>query len=409
MVEVIQNAGIIVAASKGLSTESTVVSCLSRFVEGGRNAPCMLLVFAGGLHDPAVILDVIAACYPNTRIVGASAAGIIGPEGAAYSGLEIGMVAFMHDDLTPKLYFVNTLAQGDLEAGRELGRMIHQEHAPEATVLLLYDSVLSVEPRRLHVAGAVVRGLQDVLGIHAPITGAGVLTDLAITDGWMVLDGAVRRHVAAALVFPPEVTTEAVVLHACRPISAFMTITGIDGAEILTLDGRRALDVIEERLDMPLISEAGHPSRIMTLGLKLGEQWNSAGPEDYVNRLILTANRQTGSITLFEPDFFEGALVQLMQNDPEMMLQTARTQVATATSSRSDGATPFLRLYIDCAGRASIMSGSEVEEADVVRGALQDDVPFLGFYSGVEIAPMQGFSRPLDWTGVFMTLLVRAR
>ena len=32
--------------------------------------------------------------------------------------------------------------------------------------------------------------------------------------------------------------------------------------------------------------------------------------------------------------------------------------------------------------------------------------PLLGFYSGVEIAPFEGYSRPLDWTGVLALLRV---
>ncbi|TPG55967.1 hypothetical protein EAH89_13615 [Roseomonas nepalensis] len=409
MTKVTRDHKIFATAAKGSSTALTVAECCLALEICTLDTPALLLVFAGGKHDPQILLETITAKYPSIRIVGASAAGIITGEDSAYSGLEIGMVAFCGDKVAPEVYFANTLALGDLEGGRELGRMVRQDHPSEAAVLLLYDSVRSVEPRQLHFAGTSIQGLQSELGLNASITGGGVLTDLDLTGGWMVLDGAVRRHVAAALVFPPSVTTESVVLHACRPISAFMTITQIDGAEIFTLDGRRALDVIEERLEAPLISEAGHPNHIMTLGLKLGGQWEDAGPEDYINRLILTANRETGSVTLFEPDFFEGALVQLMQNDPEMMLNTPRTQVETATSPRCDSVTPFLRLYIDCAGRASIMSGTEVKEADVVRGALRDDVPFLGFYSGVEIASLQGISRPLDWTGVLMTLLVNAR
>ncbi len=67
---------------------------------------------------------------------------------------------------------------------------------------------------------------------------------------------------------------------------------------------------------------------------------------------------------------------------------------------------PMLRLYIDCAGRASVVTGAQPEEATVVLQELaSDDVPFLGFYSGVEIAPVRGDPRPLDWTGVLTTLL----
>jgi small ligand-binding sensory domain FIST len=69
----------------------------------------------------------------------------------------------------------------------------------------------------------------------------------------------------------------------------------------------------------------------------------------------------------------------------------------------------LLGLYIDCAGRASARSGSSIEEAELVVRGLDQRVPLLGFYSGVEVAPFDGeHSRPLDWTGL-LTVLRRRR
>jgi hypothetical protein len=34
----------------------------------------------------------------------------------------------------------------------------------------------------------------------------------------------------------------------------------------------------------------------------------------------------------------------------------------------------------------------------------REGVPLLGFYSGVEVAPVRGASRGLDWTGVLLLL-----
>ena len=53
------------------------------------------------------------------------------------------------------------------------------------------------------------------------------------------------------------------------------------------------------------------------------------------------------------------------------------------------------------------MSGTDEEEASVVTKTLIDRVPFMGFYSGVEIAPIRQRSQPLDWTGVLTTLKVQ--
>ena len=38
--------------------------------------------------------------------------------------------------------------------------------------------------------------------------------------------------------------------------------------------------------------------------------------------------------------------------------------------------------------------------------AVAGKVPLLGLYTGVEIAPVEGRSRGLDWTGVFCLLSV---
>ena len=72
-----------------------------------------------------------------------------------------------------------------------------------------------------------------------------------------------------------------------------------------------------------------------------------------------------------------------------------------SVNERLAGSKCELALYIDCAGRASIMSGAETEEAELVVSSFAPDCPLMGFYSGVEIAPFAGnYSRPLDWTGV---------
>ncbi|WP_338929160.1 FIST C-terminal domain-containing protein (plasmid) [Roseomonas mucosa] len=184
-----------------------------------------------------------------------------------------------------------------------------------------------------------------------------------------------------------------------------MTITRIEGAQVFELDGLPALEVIEERIGGPLLDGAGRPTRVLTIGEKLDDPWELGDPEDFVNRLILTGDRATGSITLFEPDFVEGSMVQLMQHDGETMVEAARQGALAAQRPLAKGAAKaILRLYIDCAGRISMVSGTATEEAQVVTETITDGVPFLGFYSGVEIAPVRGISRPLDWTGVLATL-----
>jgi hypothetical protein len=226
-----------------------------------------------------------------------------------------------------------------------------------------------------------------------------------MTGAWVFDGEGVSKHVAAALVFPPEVVAETVILHGCRPVSAFMEVTRIDGATVYELDGEPALKVIERMLGLPIGGGRGQSLSLMaTLGQKRGDPFAPYDEKSYVNRLILSADAETGAITLFEPDFERGAQVQIMSRDNGLMLDSVRRGVEAMNRSLT-GRDNLLGLYIDCAGRASARSGSAVEEAELVAQGLDPAVPLLGFYSGVEVAPFDGeHSRPLDWTGVLTVL-----
>ena len=369
--------------------------------------PVLLLVFCGGKHDPAAAVSPQRAAFGPVSIVGGSAAGAIGCGGSGCSGLELGIIAFDASPVVPHIHTTHDLLGGESQAGEALARKVAEQASDGAVVLLFFDSVASTTPRQLHYASAIVDGFHAGLGEKkVNLIGGGLLTDMNLSDGWVFDGEGVCKHAAVALVFPAAVKAETAVLHGCRPVSSFMSITRIDGAEVFELDGEPALDVIERMLGLRLGSTDGTDiSLIATLGEKHGDPFAPYDENTYVNRLILGANRATGSITLFEPDFRRGTTVQIMARDNSLMLQSVRDGTA-ALRARCISSKPLLGLYIDCAGRASARSGALQEEADLVMQSLDLSFPLLGFYSGVEIAPFEGYSRPLDWTGVLALLRV---
>lgn len=376
----------------------------------GNLRPRVLLTFCGGKHDPRAILAALRAAFgAEVPVVGGSAAGAIWRGGQGYSGLELGLAAFVDADETPVIVVTRDLRGGERAAGRELGARVAGIAAEGAVVLFFYDSVADTAPLRLHPASAIVEGVQAGLGgREVRLIGGGLLTDMNISDGWVFDGEGIAEHAAVALVFPPTVAEETAILHGCRPVSTFMEVTRIDGAEVYELDGEPALEVIERMLGVAFIPAAMQDlSLIATLGEKQGDPYAPYDENSYVNRLILRTDRSRGSITLFEPDFRPGARVQIMSRDNALMLESVRDGIGRL-NGRVAGHDALLGLYIDCAGRASARSGAAVEEAELVRRGLDPAVPLLGFYSGVEVAPFAGYSRPLDWTGVMTVLRRRA-
>jgi len=90
----------------------------------------------------------------------------------------------------------------------------------------------------------------------------------------------------------------------------------------------------------------------------------------------------------------------------KMMIESARKNSSELMEEIiANGEKPVFGLYIDCAGRTAKMSDALTEEASEVQNVFnQYDTPLFGFYSGVEVAPLLGKSRGLDWTGVLLVL-----
>ena len=89
-----------------------------------------------------------------------------------------------------------------------------------------------------------------------------------------------------------------------------------------------------------------------------------------------------------------------------MMIESSRNNSENLMKNiNDDGKIPVFALYIDCAGRTAEQSNTITEEAAEIQQVMNRyNTPLLGFYSGVEVAPILGKSRGLDWTGVLMVL-----
>jgi hypothetical protein len=170
------------------------------------------------------------------------------------------------------------------------------------------------------------------------------------------------------------------------------------------LDGRPALDVIEDIIGAGAARDWQQYSLLVTLGANYGKDpYGDFDENQYVSRLIAAANPTDGSVVLFESDFGLGEKVQVMRRSNEHMLSSARA-ISSDLLRKVDNTNPFLALYIDCAGRTSGFCGAGEEEGAIVRDTIGGRMPLLGVYSGVEIAPFLGGSRALDWTGVLIVL-----
>lgn len=354
------------------------------------------LAFCGGRHDPEAALQGIQAELGEVMVVGGSMSGAISNNFLSYSGYECAVAMFSGPFAGPTIIPVAGLDGGELQAGRQLGARLHEVASDGDTVLLFYDSIHSSPPPVLHVGSYLLNGVYETLGDKdLKLIGAGTLGDLTLTRSFIFDGRRSVKHAGVAVVLPSGIQSHTMIMHGCTPISPFLEITKIEGAVVYELDGRPALEVLQETIGR----DESNLSLLITLGEKHGDPYTPYDESRYVNRLILSSNPADGSVTLFEADFDVGTRVQVMSRDNQMMIESVNRLARKLLDSLGTHK-PLFALYIDCAGRTCGFSGAESEEAAGVQAELGLDIPLLGLYSGVEIAPLLGRSRPLDWTGV---------
>lgn len=379
-------------------------------VRAGRiERPTLVLAFAGGSVDAqAFFRGVQAVVGGGVPILGGSAVGVITNEVISYEGHPAGVAVLELDDVGPRIAAVGDLASDELEAGERLGRQLA---GTDGTVLLtFYDSVkapaTASTPPVMNAAPLLLRGLEQGYPRCPAVVGAGVLGDYAFSPTWQFCGTFAAQQHAVAAVFGPSTAYSVQVMHGCTPMDGvYHTITRIDGNRIDEIDGRPAADLIDEIYGSAEWREQ-RPVRRLAIGVHDGGKHATLHEEAFVNRLITGVIADSGAIDLFEPDLHAGTGFLFMLRDGAVMVESARNNAQRAVERMiRAGITPRFGLYIDCAGRAAAFSDTLTEEAAEVQSVLNEHgVALLGMYSGVEVAPMLGRSRGLDWTGVLMML-----
>ena len=190
-------------------------------------------------------------------------------------------------------------------------------------------------------------------------------------------------------------------MHGCMPASSYKTITRAEGPVIYEIDDRPAIDVIDEFFGSEHKVPWNAFPLFVTLGLNKGDKYGDFKEENYANRVCLAIDAEKKALIMFEPDLKAGDEVQLMHRS--VNLDYLHTGIASL-KQKAAGKKPLLYFYINCGGRAKPFAGGELEDVTEVQKIIGNETPFMGFYSGVEVAKLGNHLQALDWTGVLCLL-----
>ncbi len=367
----------------------------------------MALAFCTGQHDPLACLEGIRSVLGSTPVVGGAAIGLITAEHLGYEGYQTGL-ALLPEDLAVSLATAGDVDRDEREAGRRLAACLNSSGVQRTRLgLLFYETIRQGPPPAplMNVSSYLIDCLSSELRSTPDLLlGAGLIGSYSMKPGFQFLGSEIGYQSASATLLDGPFEAFFSIMHGCKPMSDYHTITRVEGPVVYEIDGRPALEVVGDLLGAREWQD-NLPLMLVTLGINLGGRYEPYDEKKYINRLVVGCDQSRKSITLFEADFENGSEFRFMRRNEELMLASTEKNCRDARARLiQEGLDPFFALYIDCAGRAAGFCGANVEEADIVRKTIGKDIPLLGFYSGVEIAPLMGKSRGLDWTGVLLVM-----
>ena len=365
----------------------------------GRSDSCdMVLLFSTVRHDQRVLREAVSDTVGvSVPIYGGGAVGIITNEYFGYAGDQIAAACIWLDGVHCEALIEGGLKESEEAAGIRLGqRLAALGTKPNAPVMMFYDALDCSAGVRMLMATWILDGIKKGLGFLPDLTGAGLMGDHICSPTSQWTGAGISDGNAIALAFSGDIRIDSVIMHGCRPATPYYTVTKAVGQVILEINGKPAIQFVDELLDSSIAPE-DYPF-FLIFGVNHGEKWGEYDEDYYASRLCLGIDKESGGIVMFEPDMVEGTKFQLMFRTLELDYIKPKID---KVFDELDGREPVFAIYIDCAGRCSGYAGMDLEDALVIQETVAGRVPVLGLYTGVEVASIGGQPRGLDWTGVF--------
>lgn len=325
------------------------------------------------------IPDLLAQRLGNPLVIGCSAGGVIGGGQEFEHQAAFSVTAAILPDVTPTLFHIESEENLPSPADRRgwedlLG--IASETTPH--FLLLPDPFT-------FDAEAFLKGL-DRIYPHAKKIGGMASAANAPGQNALFLGREVHRSGLVGVALQGNVDVDTIVAQGCRPIGVPMFITRCDRNVVQTLDGRPAMEVMEELYGSLNERDQELFRRALFLGVVMRRSQQEYRQGDFLIRNIMGADQNTGSLIV-------GAMLQ-----PQMVVQFHLRDAETSSEdltrllSQYKNSPSFTRpagsLLFSCLGRGIHLYHQANHDSDTFRQQL-GEIPLGGFFCNGEIGPVQ--------------------
>jgi hypothetical protein len=349
----------------------------------GGEKPDFVFTFATVGYDQQDLLKAVREAAGGAPLCGCSAEGVIAGGEADESNFAVGVMAIRSDRLRFSHGMVTGLKEDPAQAGRAIAEAIQPEVSSDTLALFLFPDGITLNFDRL------LAGLEGQLKLDhlLPLVGGTAGDNLMMTRTYQYYnDQVVSDGVAWALLFG-RAQIAWTVNHSCVPVGIEHKVTRCEGNVIYEIDGKPALEVVKDYVTEAGIEDWARTVLTLPLGLKVPGHMQDY--DEYIIRGMLGGKDDTtGSVTI-PTEVSEGTSIWLTRRDSEKIAKGVERAAEEIKAQLGDNPAKLV-FQFDCAGRgkAILREQQNLQLLKMLRQQVGPDVPWLGFYTFGEIAPV---------------------
>ncbi len=352
----------------------------------------LVIVFATTGYDQAKLLEGVRSEMGDARLVGCSGEGVIVTGASLECELAASVMAIQSDSIAFEPHLLEDYSADPAGRGAELAQRIVSEGVDDLIGVLVFPDGLKGN------CAEFLSALHARLSAPVAVVGGTSADAMVFEQTFQYADDKVASDAISALVMRGSGRLEVAVSHGCSPIGLERTVTRADGGWVYEIDGEPAWSVFKEYLD-------GDPEDLNAEGvvhLCIGEPLAGKAAEEYAPYVIRTPfglDKESGALFFPGGGLRGGNPIRLTRRDPDAIKESARA-CATTILEKQPNREPAFVMQFDCAGRGRVLFGLNAGKEIVapLQTALGQDVPWIGFHSYGEIAPIGTDTRYHNYT-----------
>jgi len=277
--------------------------------------------------------------------------------------------------------------------GQTIRRLI--DPLPEGPRLL----VLLPDPFSVHVANLITEVEEDPSIL--PIVGAAASGGPGQRESLQWCGQEIEVHTVAGLLLTGEFTLRLGVAQGCQPIGQPSRISRAEANQIIELDGRPALECLQETVAMLPKAEIERAAHSLFAGIAHEDAQNPIHQGDLLVRNLVGIDPSSGAVAVAE-QVRQGQIVQFVLRDARAARADMRRMLETLYEA-TQRIRPRFGFFFNCLGRGVGLYGDANHDITLIREFF-GDLPIVGFFGNGELAPVGGKNYAHSYTGVLAVI-----